>query len=171
MKNSRFKEYRIKQLCRNDISDLQGLCEKCSDYYILDQGTVANEDAARKILDALPPDKTLDDQYNLGIYDSDNNLLGIVNIIDSYPENGSWMLGLILIDPSKRNIGLGRYFHQEIINFAKTADGKKIIIGVLEDNQIALRFWKSIGYKLVKETKQDRGNNATKTVLVFSLDI
>lgn len=170
MKNSTFDEYSIKQLCKNDINVLQGLCEKCTKYYILDQGTVAKGGEAQKILDALPPDKTFEDQYNIGVYDIDNCLLGIVNIIDSYPENGTWMLGLMLIDPSKRNVGLGRYFHQEIINFVKKRNGKRILIGVLEDNEIALKFWKSIGYKLIKKSKQDRGNNRIKTVLIFSLD-
>lgn len=38
------------------------------------------------------------------------------------------MLGLMLVTPSKRERGLGRYFHEQIVKFVQERHGNKIRI-------------------------------------------
>lgn len=161
----------IKILNEDDIKYIQNLCEQCADYYLLDNDCIAGENEARNILDALPPNKTFDDQYNFGLFDENHEMIGLVNIIDGYPEENIWMLGLMLISPKQRKKGVGKYFHQEMIQFAKSKDGKEIRVAVLEDNKNALEFWQSQGYKFIKESSSDRGNNKIKKIHVFALEI
>ncbi|BEP28158.1 GNAT family N-acetyltransferase [Helicovermis profundi] len=165
------KNYTLRLLNDEYLEEIQNLCNNCSDYYLLDKGSVADSDAAQKILEALPNGKTYDDQFNLGIFNKSNSLIGLINIIKDYPYSNVWMLGLLMIDPSERNNGLGKLIHKEIVNIVKEENANKIRIGVLKDNINALKFWNSIGYKLEKETEIDRGNNIIKKVLVFNYSV
>jgi RimJ/RimL family protein N-acetyltransferase len=166
-----FENHTLRRLEESDVSQIQDLCDLCSDYYMMDKGHPAEGDEAQNILKALPPDKTLDDQYNIGFFDGDEKLIALIHIVDGYPDEGTWMLGLMLVDPAQRQIGLGSYFHGKLLEFVKSKNGKRIRIGIFEDNEVALKFWKTLGYKYLKTWESDRGNNRMKTVLVFSLEI
>lgn len=164
-----FSNYKMRLLNSNDTEEIQCICEKCNDYYILDNGIGTDKNAAKEILEALPPNKSYDDQYNLGMFDKNNVLSAVINIIDGYPEEGVWMLGLLLVSPEKRRIGLGKFFHNDVVEFVKSKNGKKIRIAIFDDNTTALEFWKSLDYKYEKEGKSERDNNIIKTLLVYSL--
>lgn len=162
------EDYSVKTLKKSDIYDIQNLCEKCSDYFILEQGSEPDNNTGRETLEMLPSKKGYDDKFALGVYDTQNQLIGLIDIIKDYPIENEWMLGLLLINPENRNKGLGKLLHNGLVDWVGSQKGEKIIIGVLDNNQKAFKFWSNIGYKLIKKTKLQREGKADTKISVMN---
>lgn len=165
--NQKIENYEIRNISELDLSDIQKLCNNCEDYYIMDEGKSASHDAGKMILEMLPPEKTYEEKYVYGVFKNNINLVGLVDIVKDYPEKDVWMLGLLLVDPSERKKGLGKLIHAEIVKLVKSESGKKIRIGVLENNKNALEFWMLLGYEFIKESRMSKTDERNKTILVF----
>ena len=162
------KDYKVKNLKKGDIYDIQNLCERCSDYFCIDQGSGPDRDEGRKILEILPPQKGIRDKFVLGVYNTEKRLIGLIDIVKNYPTENEWMLGFLLIDPDERNKGLGKLLHNALIYWVRNEKGKKIRIGVLNENEKAFRFWSSLGYKLINKNKLQRKGKEDKEILVMN---
>ncbi len=165
------EHYSVENLKKDSMNDIQNFCERCNDYFILDQGKEADRDVGGNILEALPPEKGYDDKFVLGVYNVDNRMIGLIDIIKSYPTENEWMLGFLLIDPDERNKGLGKLLHQGLIYWIKSQNGEKIRIGVLEENKKGFKFWQDLGYKLIKESEFKREGKKDKQISVMKFYI
>lgn len=148
------KDYRIKQLTKADYAIVKKLCEKCSDYYLMSGGTLITEDGINEIFNELPPNKRMEDKFLLGVF-SDNDLIGLIDIVRGYPSDEEWMLGLLLLEPKQRGHGLGRNIHVALMNWAKDQKAKTFRIGVIATNNRALNFWERLGYKKIDQVSMD----------------
>ena len=90
-------------------------------------------------------------------------LAGVVDLVRDFPENGVWMLGLMLLAPGERGNGLGRAAHAELVQWAKALGAKSVRIGVIEENRDGARFWDSLGYRRQGETVLELGKTAYRT--------
>ncbi|MEL7657499.1 MAG: GNAT family N-acetyltransferase [Bacillota bacterium] len=147
-------ECQMKELSKEKTNLVEELCEKCSDYFILHYGLPASEKEIDEIFIALPPNKSFDDKFVLGIYRFDE-LIGLVDIVKDFPTVGEWMLGLMLITPEERGSGLGRAVHEALVIWAKELGAESFRIGVIEDNHKGFAFWSSLGYTKIKEVNMD----------------
>ena len=147
--------YKSKVLTVENIKLVELLCEKCSDYYILHDGILPSTEEAKEIFTAIPPNKSYDDKFVLGIFNYNNELIGIVDIVKDFPIIGEWMLGLMLIEPKARGNGLGKVVHESLVKWAKNLGAKSFRIGVIEENCKGINFWNNLGYKKIKEVNMD----------------
>lgn len=144
-------EYLIKPIHSSNRDEIKHLYDLCSDYHIMCSGknaTYEDVDSIFKYTDK----KTSKDSLTLGIYNKSELLIGMVDIFKNYPDNGTWMIGLLLLSPDERNKKLGKIIHEEIKQYALTQGANTFRIGVVEQNIKGLKFWKSLGYKEVKFT-------------------
>lgn len=148
-------DYKIKSLTVANINLIESLCKKCLDYYILHDGILPSTQEPKEILTAIPPNKSYDDKFVLGIFNYTNELIGIIDIVKDFPVIGEWMLGLMLIEPEARGNGLGKIVHESLVGWAKNSGAKSFRIGVIEDNYKGINFWSSLGYTKVKEVNMD----------------
>lgn len=160
-KSFEFKEVRIE-----DKKLVFNLYNECEDYFYLVEGKKPLEEDAERFFKDIPPGKTIDDKYSFGIY-YERKLIGLVDLIENYPKEGEWFLGLLLLNPNMRGIGLGRAVHNILVNITKEKIAKKISIGVVEQNISALKYWNKIGYKEVKRTSSNLLNKEKTTVIVL----
>ncbi|WP_027626366.1 GNAT family N-acetyltransferase [Clostridium lundense] len=156
------KGYKIDHLSLQNNNMVKKLCRNCSDYYLLHGGVLPSEKDIEEIFTALPPNKNYEDKFVLGIYNFDE-LVGVVDIIKNFPTDGEWMLGLMLIDPTKRGNGLGKIVHASLVAWAINECAKSFRIGVIDDNYKGIKFWSSLGYAKIKEVNMDF---STKTHIV-----
>nr|WP_300090370.1 GNAT family N-acetyltransferase [Sedimentibacter sp.] len=148
--------YKIKTINKNDnINQVYGLCKRCSDYYLLHDGTYPNYEDAEEIFTSLPPNNTYEDKFVAGIFSPENELAGLMEVVRNYPEPDSWIIGLMFIDPDERKNGLGRMSHDAVKNLAINSGAKMFRLGAVEENTNGVMFWSSLGYKKVKEAKRD----------------
>lgn len=144
-------DYRIESLTRDKLILIETLNRKCSDYYLLHDGVLPSKKEALEIFNSLPPGKNYEDKFTLGIYKFTNELVGITDIVKDFPDEGEWMLGLLLIEPKERGNGLGKLIHEALVQWAITLESKSFRIGVIEDNFKGKKFWSDLGYMKLKE--------------------
>lgn len=128
--------------------DVMNLFINCKEYFILTEGKEV-EDCSDFFTD-LPPNKKIEDKYLYGVYD-DELLVGAIDLVSNFPEDGEWMIGLVLLHPKVRHIGLGKTIHNVIKDIARKGKAQKLRIGVIEQNTNGYKFWNKIGYKQIKK--------------------
>ena len=163
-------EYTIRRLSGEEETDVQALCERCSDFFELIEGRPPEKDAGKGILFDLPPGKELQDKYVIGVYKEKDDLIAVIDLVKDYKVPGEWIIGLLMIDPRERGNGLGRALHDLIINWVSEENGRKLRIGVVEENRRAYRFWCEMGYGEVDRVKSTYGNK-DHIVIVMNVSI
>lgn len=150
-------EYLIKPITSSNRDEIKYLYDLCSDYHIMCSGKNATYEDIDSIFE-YSDKKTSKDSLTLGIYNKGDLLIGMVDIFKNYPDNGTWMIGLLLLSPDERNKRLGKIVHGEIKKYALTQGADTFRVGVLEQNSKGLKFWKSLGYQQEKSTTINMGS-------------
>lgn len=157
-----------------DTQALQNLCEACSDYYKLCEGHDVLPNAGEKLFYDAPEGKSLDEKMTLGIYSTNEDyheLVGVIDMLKDYPEQNAWFVGLFMIKPSERSNKLGEKIFREYVPWVEKNKVEKITIGVLEENERAFKFWRRIGFEVVKRIDNYEIGNKTTTVNVMEYEI
>ena len=97
------------------------------------------------------------DKYVFGVYNENNILVAVIDMIKDYKAVGEWMLGLLMIDPSERGNSLGRKLHDLIKNWVLEEHGSVLRIGVVKDNIRGYKFWCEMGYAEVDRVNRTYG--------------
>ncbi len=149
------EKYEMNSLSQANIEEIQSLCDSCNDYFLISQGckTIGNE--ALDILTSLPPHNDMNDKDVIGIYNTQKKLIGLVDLVKNYPNEGVWIIGLMLIDPKERRKKIGQEMDKIIKTHVLSQSGKAIQLGVLRENKTGRAFWGKLGYLKVGETKSE----------------
>jgi GNAT superfamily N-acetyltransferase len=160
---------RVLQL--SDQAELQALLERCADYCLLVDGYPPEPSAAIELLADCPPGKTPDEMLALGFYTEEHGLIGVLDMLRNYPDNGDWWIGLLLIDPAHRNKGLGRQIYLAFETWARQRDVGRIFLGVVEKNDKAFSFWRSLGFDEVDRQPPRQFGRLTHVVITMRRDL
>jgi len=155
--------YRVAIIPRTSDNLVLDLYKDCHEYFEIVEDKKPGMEHVVELFEDVPPGKEIEDKFIIGIY-TGSRLMGVVDLIRDYPEAKSWIIGLYMIHPDFRSSGLAQVVHSKLAEFVDKAGGEKIVIGVVEDNTIALKFWSKLGYKRSREVTQTYGN---KTSLIF----
>ncbi len=150
-------EYLMKPITSSNHDEIKCLYDLCSDYHIMCSGRNATDEDIDDIF-KYSEKKTLEDSLTFGVYNNYDLLIGMVDIFKNYPDNGTWMIGLLLLSPNERNKGLGKAIHEEIKKYALDQGADTFRIGVVVENIKGRKFWDSLGYQQVKSTIINIGN-------------
>ena len=162
-------KYLIKPVTILNHSEIKKLYNSCSDYHIMSSGKNATDDDVDNIF-KYNDKKTAENSLTLGVYNKFELLIGMVDIFKNYPENDTWMIGLLLLSPEERNKNLGKIIHEEVKNYALSQGANTLRIGVIEENIKGKRFWDSLGYKKIKSTTIDMGDKKHNLdILILSI--
>ena len=139
-----------RRLDQNDQPRLAAFCRSCSDFFELVEGRAGTGKTADKLLNGAPPNVAREKKFVFG-FERDVSLVGVVDLIDGFPESGGWYVGILLLAPGERSQGMGHalWVSLERWLFGRKADVVRLI--VQEQNPRALRFWRSLGFET--ETK------------------
>ena len=102
-------------------------------------------DTPKKDMLALPPNKTYEDKYYLGMYEF-GLLLCVVDLIIDYPKKGSAFIGLFMIQKVYQNHGIGSEIITNLLKALSMQGVKEVKVGVVEKNIKAMNFWKKNGF-------------------------
>ena len=131
------------RLDSTNTKDILSLYRRSEDYFILGEGTIP--DSCDELLYDLPPNVKLDQKVIVGAFQEDQ-LVGLVDCLLSFPEQDTSMIGLLLVDSGCRGMGIGANLFQHVVDLSKEKRMKRIRIGVMESNQGALKFWSRMGF-------------------------
>jgi GNAT superfamily N-acetyltransferase len=137
---------------------LQALYEKCADYNYLMEGRPPSATAALDEFTAIPEGKSLDDKHMLGIFDSQEELIGLIEGIQNYPESKCWWIGLIMLAPAHRCKGI-LYPLVKGFEYWMAMQGMDYVMGsVVETNRKVLRLWQQMGFEIVRKVEREQSN-------------
>jgi GNAT superfamily N-acetyltransferase len=156
--------YSVHRLSLEDIGALQGLYEKCLDYMLLVDGHPADPNAVGQEFQEVPPGKSLDDKFMFGIVNRQNDLVGLLDALRGYPDETTWWIGLLLFTPKVRSQGIGQKVVQVFSEYARAGG---IMLGVVEENMPAYKFWSRMGFEFVRKTEPQQFGNKTQTVNIM----
>jgi GNAT superfamily N-acetyltransferase len=135
-----------------DTAALQALFEACADFSDLVEGEPPAPTAAQDAFTDLPPGKTLDDKFLIGVFDPAGILVGVLDVIRAYPQPAAWFIGLLLLHPSSRGHGLGEIVCRAFEGWAAAQGAREIGLAVVEANVSGYRFWSRLGFVPIRTT-------------------
>jgi RimJ/RimL family protein N-acetyltransferase len=145
----------LRALGGDDAAALQDLLERCADYFRLVDGREPTPGAADELLRVRPPGTDPGDKIVLGL--GEERLDGVVDLVRGWPEPGTWLIGLLLLDPALRGRGAGADVVAALDRMAATGGAERLRAAVVHANTRALRFWRAQGFREVPP----RGPGAT----------
>lgn len=135
-----------------DTAALQVLFEACADFSDLIEGQPPSATAAQETFTEAPPGKGIEDKFLIGIFDSTDRLLGVLETVRDYPQPGEWFIGLLLLDPACRGNGLGEKVCRAFEGWVREAGAQAVGLGVVEANEGAFRFWARMGFATIRKS-------------------
>lgn len=148
-----------------DLDALQALHLRSADFVEATTGHPPRDDEAARLLTVLPPGKSLADKQVLGV-SCDGEMVGVVDLLRGYPGPTDWYIGLFLLSPEVRGVGLGASVVEETVERVMADGGRALHLIVREDNPRALAFWRRHRFELIDRRLQDLG---TKKNFVFKM--
>ena len=160
-------DYFVCRLRPDHTEPLQRLFEQCADFTLLVEGEEVNPNAAQEIFRSVPAGRSLCDKFLYGFLDRNGAIVGVLEGIQHYPDDSTWWIGLLLLAPEARGNGLGRKIIDAFSAYVKLNQGTAIMLGVVEENQAAYRFWQNLGFELVRQTEPRTFGRKTQKVYIM----
>jgi RimJ/RimL family protein N-acetyltransferase len=163
--------YSVESLELKDAEQLQKLYEKCADYAYLVDGQAPSPTAAREEFFAVPEGKSLCDKFMFGLFDSRHELIGLIESIRCYPDDQTWWVGLIMLDPKYRRKGLLNPIMQSFEHWVAKLGMCYIMGSVVEANVKVLRLWKRMGFEVICRKSPKQFNQKSHSIYVIRRDV
>ncbi len=159
--------FEVRFLNIEDVTRLQALYDKCADFALLVEGKPYSPGAAQEEFNSLPPGKTPADKLMIGVWHPVGQLVAVLDAVRDYPDAATWWIGLLMLAPEVRGKGLGRQIVQGFHAYAQAHRCNSIMLGVVEENAYAYRFWQKMGYELVNKTEPQQFGQKLQAVFVL----
>lgn len=83
-------------------------------------------------------------------------VIGYITLRKPNPGKSEWRLGFVIVDDTKRGLGLGKKLVGMAIDYArKELNATKISLGVFENNPSAIHCYEAVGLKQVQREKPE----------------
>ncbi|WP_294246133.1 GNAT family N-acetyltransferase [uncultured Sphingomonas sp.] len=144
-----------RELTEADAPAVADLFVRCADYFLLQDGVMPEPADAVALFADVPPEKAADDQVVLGWRD-DRGLYAVAAVLRDYPDDGIWYLGLLLVDGTRRRLGIGRSLYEAIEAWAAARGARHMRLAVLEANVAGECFWRALGFEEIRRVGPDK---------------
>jgi len=149
--------FRVKPLRpETDSAAIDDFSQRCADYTLMLTGEPPNHDSGAAFFAAVPDGKTREHMLKFGVFDSAGSLVGLLDIARDHPAQGTWYIGLLLIDPNIRGQGIGAAVMRGVRAEAARGGASRLVLSVVMENERALKFWKSQGFTVARELPPKR---------------
>lgn len=126
--------------------DVEAVITAAADYNLLIEGVAPSALHVDDFFTSLPPGSHPSDKFKLGFYDS-NGIAGIAEVVRGWNAPHKAIIGLLLLTPSARGGGLGRFALETIETLARSWAGVTTLrIAVIDNNSAAFAFWRRMGF-------------------------
>jgi GNAT superfamily N-acetyltransferase len=142
-----------RRLGLGDAPTVAAFCRASSAFFTLVAGTFDADDTARDVLDARPPGVGSDRLHAIGV-ERGALLAAVVDLLEDYPGERDWYVGLLLVTPGERHQGVGRAVWDAMEEWIRSRGGHRVNLIVQEQNPDAARFWESAGFSADGEVDQ-----------------
>jgi GNAT superfamily N-acetyltransferase len=126
---------------------------------------IVNSNTAYNLLEVGSPLRTMkqvSDEFLNPMTESflivhDNKYIGVIDFLKNNPKDNCPWIGLLMIHNDYHSKGYGKKAYVSFEEKLKRQNFTKVRLGVLQENLVALAFWKSLGFKFYgTSTWQDK---------------
>ena len=157
-------KYAVRKLTNENIDEIYNLLSPNVLYYEYCPPFVTRQ-SIMDDMNALPPEKTMEDKYYLGFYQQDK-LIAVMDLIDGYPEKGIAYIGFFMTDVSVQRKGLGTEIIEDLCNYFVKEGYYSVRLAWVKGNPQAEHFWIKNRFVPIMETES---NAADKVILAERL--
>lgn len=127
---------------------VQRILESNADYSRRVDGSVSGPTAADEVLSAHPPDATVSQKVDLGLWDG-QELVAFSDVIVGWPTASVAHIGLLITDGARHGEGLGRMMHDAVIDLVGAKpEIQTMRLSIVDTNaDLAEPFWVRLGYE------------------------
>ncbi len=161
------QDYSTRRLLLADIEAMQGLYDRCLDFMLLIDGHAADPGGVEEDFLFVPPGNSSEDKFIYGIFDRQGDLIGVLDTLRGYPEEKTWWIALLLFVPEIRSLGLGEKVLEAFAGFVRASGAQAIMLGVVEENPRAYKFWSRMGFEFVQKREPEQFGNKMHSVIVM----
>ena len=161
--------FEVRRLGPGDAAEVQRLYERCTDFHQLAEGMPTRPGAGAHEIEALPPGKMSTDKFIFGVAAPDGALVGYLDLVRDYPGPGEWWIGLLMLDADVRGAGMGTRLVRGAAEWAAAGGARAILLGVLERNPRAERFWRRQGFAEVDRRPYTSDTGRASRIVVMRL--
>lgn len=145
---------------------IQEILDHAPQYSRNTEGTDPEPDAATNLFTALPPHCTQAQKHVLVIR-HDEQAIGVIDLIQGYPDDDCSFIGLFLLREDNQAQGLGRLGYQAVEDYAREyLVAARLRLAVVDSNP-AQEFWEKMGFRATGEIKPHHGNRIQSTKRVM----
>lgn len=140
----------------NKYEDILDLYKGNEDFAKLSNNYPITMESVKRDIEDIPPFTDSARKHFISIYNIQNELVAVLDIIDGYSfqdannKNAIW-IGLLEIDINRQNIGLGSLIINDLFDVCKNNRKTIVQLGVIKGNINALDFWNKIGFEIFRE--------------------
>jgi ribosomal protein S18 acetylase RimI-like enzyme len=161
------REYSARLAVSADEVRIQALFESDPDFFKVSQGASPRSTEANDQLSDLPEGKKYHDKFVYVIFDRDNALAALIDLVRAYPDDKTWFLSLLFVAPASRNVGLGTLLLHAIFAEIKQHGGRAVRLGVVRGNARARALYDRVGFHFIYERERVYPNGFTVTIDVL----
>ena len=161
------QNYSVHHMSLEDIAAIQEIYNKCLDYMLLVDGHAADPNVVEEEFQSVPPGRSNEDKFVFGITASQKGIVGLLDILRWYPEETTWWIDTLLFIPESRSQGLGEKVIQGFIYYVRASGAQGIMLGVVEENIRAYKFWIKMGFEFERETEPRQFGNKMQRVKIM----
>jgi GNAT superfamily N-acetyltransferase len=137
-------------------AEVQKLFEADPDYFEIVLGVPPGPTEFQNTITELAPGKSYEDKFVCCVLGANENIVAVIDILQDYPEDGIWFVGLVFVARTERGQGLGSRLVEAICNHVAMQGGRAARIAVADKNIGAMRFWERVGFATLYSAKRER---------------
>ena len=132
----------------DDAEALLALFVRCASFFEL-VGAAPGDEEVDDFLTDCPPDRTEEDLFCFGVFAGDD-LVAAASTFRDYPSHGCWWIGLFVVDPDVRGVGVGRSFYDALASWFADQGAHGVQLGVQAPNEGGRHFWERLGFEFAR---------------------
>jgi GNAT superfamily N-acetyltransferase len=133
------------ELTAEDIVEIHGLRLRAADFFA-EVGDVPPTVASLEAdLADLPEGFARSNEAIYRGYEGDQ-LVGYAEVLRGWPAQDSWIIGILLVDSTRRGEGVGHEIAEAVALDARASGVRALLVGVIASRERSLLFWKREGY-------------------------
>ncbi|MDR7870115.1 MAG: GNAT family N-acetyltransferase [Tissierellaceae bacterium] len=143
-------EFTLETITKDILDRVLEIYDTNQEYFMLSMNEKPSMESVIEDMNSIPPESGFE-KKNYSLIKLNGKDIGVIDYIVDYPDEDAIYIGLFMIDGRFHRNGWGKEFLKEFIPIIKSQGYKRIRLGVLDRNKIALEFWTNRGFMIVKE--------------------
>jgi ribosomal protein S18 acetylase RimI-like enzyme len=149
---------------REDLPTLRAWIDADTETFELLEGAPVREDEAERMLEDRPPDVPVERVHTFLVEEA-----AFLAMLEGFPVETTWYLGLIYVVPAARNSGLGKRLLAELCDDLRARGAKALRLAVVVENTAARRLYDRLGFQHVARKTRAIWNGGEHEVDVLEL--